>query len=235
VVAGLHVHIGSGADFSHLSTVFDAVASLAVRAGDSLEMISAGGGLPVPYSEQDESLDVSRYAEMWNETRDRIEKELGKKVSHEIEPGRYLVAESGYLVAEIRAIKQMGHLTYYLVDAGFNDLARPVMYGSHHHISLVSDNEKGDLHEVVVGGPLCESGDVFTQKEGGFVVSRKLPHARTGDLLVFHTAGAYGATMSSNYNSKPLCPEIAVMDGKARCIRKRQEISDLFRLEEPFL
>lgn len=231
-VAGLHVHIGSGADFEHLKTVFDAVENFSLKVGDSLEMISAGGGLPVPYTPEGEVLDVARYASMWSDSKSRIEKELGKSLSHEIEPGRYLVADSGYLVAEIRAIKRMGHLTYYLVDAGFNNLARPILYGSYHHISLVSEQKNVELNEVVVAGPLCESGDVFTQGDGGFVVTREVPKANVGDLLVFHTAGAYGATMSSNYNSKPLCAEIAISDGKEKCIRKRQEISDILSLEE---
>ena len=97
----------------------------------------------------------------------------------EIEPGRYLVAESGYLVAEIRAVKQQGDNTFYLLDAGFNNLARPILYGAYHPMSIVPAD--GDLRpaaqrDVIVGGPLCESGDIFTQEEGGFVATR--PPAR---------------------------------------------------------
>ena len=100
--------------------------------------------------------------------RKRLEDRFGHPVRLEIEPGRYLVAESGYLVAEIRAVKRQGDNTFYLLDAGFNNLARPILYGSYHPMSIVPGD--GDTRrpeqDVIVGGPLCESGDIFTQEEG---------------------------------------------------------------------
>jgi diaminopimelate decarboxylase len=154
----------------------------------------------------------------------------------EIEPGRYLVAESGYLLTEIRAIKRMGANTFYLVDAGFNNLARPILYGSYHPMSIVpreggADGRERPLREVVVGGQLCESGDIFTQEEGGSVVPRALPAAEVGEHLVMESAGAYGFVMSSNYNSKPLAAEVLVRNGKAHLIRERQRLEDLVRGE----
>src|SRR6185437_4180594 len=127
-------------------------------------------------------------------TRKRLEERFGHALSLEIEPGRYLVAESGYLISEIRAIKQMGGNTFYLLDAGFNNLARPILYGAYHPMSIVPVNGSGERPrtEVVVGGPLCESGDIFTQTEGGFVCTRNLPVAQVGDWLVLANAGAYG-------------------------------------------
>jgi diaminopimelate decarboxylase len=93
----------------------------------------------------------------------------------------------------------------------------------------------GDTHrpeqEVIVGGPLCESGDIFTQQEGGFVVTRRLPEARVGELLVIECAGAYGFVMSSNYNSKPLAAEVLIRDGRAHLVRRRQTFDDLIRGE----
>ena len=102
------------------------------------------------------------------------------RCSLEIEPGRYLVAESGYLVTEIRAVKQQGDNLFYLVDAGFNNLARPILYGAYHPMSIVPADGDCDRPEadVIVGGPLCESGDIFTQEEGGFVAARRLPARR---------------------------------------------------------
>ncbi len=139
----------------------------------------------------------------------------------EIEPGRYLVAESGSLVTQVRAVKKQGDNLFYLVDAGFNNLARPILYGAYHPISVVPAD--GDAHrpmvEAVVGGPLCESGDIFTQEEGGFVAKRRLPQAAVGDYLVIERAGAYGFVMGSNYNSKPLAAEALVVDGHAHLIR----------------
>ena len=157
---------------------------------------------------------------------------LGHPVTLELEPGRYLVAESGVLVAEVRAVKNQGSKHFVLVDAGFNDLMRPSMYGSYHTMSVLRrDGSTAADRPSVVAGPLCESGDVFTQGEGGVVLTRELPEARVGDLIVFHDAGAYGASMSSNYNSRPLIAEVLVDGGQARVIRRRQTVAELLGLE----
>ncbi|HEX3871944.1 MAG TPA: diaminopimelate decarboxylase, partial [Pirellulales bacterium] len=113
-------------------------------------------------------------------------------------------------------------------------LARPILYGAYHPISLVpthSTPEHRPMTKVVVGGPLCESGDIFTQSEGGFVCSRELPAAEVGDLLVIERAGAYGFAMGSNYNSKPLAAEVLVRKGQAELIRERQTFEDIVRGE----
>lgn len=232
-VVGLHLHIGSGTDLEHLSQVCGSMEKLAKEVGRRLTSISAGGGLPVPYKEGDSYVDLDVYFELWDTTRKRLEREFGHPLRLELEPGRYLVAESGFLVTEIRAIKQMGNNTFYLVDAGFNNLARPILYGAYHPMSIApaDGDERRPLHDVVVGGPLCESGDIFTQQEGGYVCTRKLPLAQVGDLLVIENAGAYGFCMSSNYNSKPLAAEVLVQDGEAHLIRARQTFEDLIRGE----
>ena len=93
------------------------------------------------------------------------------------------------------------------------------------------DDQPRALVDVIVGGPLCESGDIFTQQEGGFVCSRQLPEARVGEFLVLECAGAYGAVMGSNYNSKPLAAEVLIVDGRAELVRQRQSIEDLFQDE----
>ena len=228
-IEGLHMHIGSGTDFEHLSQVCDSMKQVALAVGSSVKSVSAGGGLPTPYRESDTGLDVPRYFQLWDQTRKELESEFGHPVSLEIEPGRYLVAESGYLIAEIRAIKSMGSNQFYLLDAGFNNLARPILYGAYHPMSIVSsDGENRDQRrEVIVGGPLCESGDIFTQEEGGFVTARELPVAQVGDFLVIECAGAYGYVMSSNYNSKPFAAEVLVDGGVAHEIRRRQSLEDL--------
>ena len=227
-VTGLHMHIGSGTDFEHLSQVCNAMQQTARRVGSSLKMISAGGGLPTPYRDTDTGLDVDRYYQLWDKTRKELESEFGHAISLEIEPGRFLVAESGYLIAEIRAIKQMGGNLFYLVDAGFNNLARPILYGAYHPMSISFSGQASDqTQEVIVGGPLCESGDIFTQEEGGFVCSRELPVASVGDFLVIECAGAYGAVMSSNYNSKPFAAEVLIDGAETNLIRKRQTPADL--------
>jgi diaminopimelate decarboxylase len=144
------------------------------------------------------------------------------------------VARSGVLVSEVRAQKPMGSNHFVLVDAGFNDLMRPAMYGSEHRISVLSsqgEKRLGALCETVVAGPLCESGDIFTQAPGGDVEPVPLPRTEVGDLMVFHDTGAYGASMSSNYNSRPLIPEVLTENGQLRLIRRRQTMRDLLALE----
>jgi diaminopimelate decarboxylase len=233
-VSGLHMHIGSGTDLEHLRHVCQSMEKAAREVGRSLTVISAGGGLPVPYKAEQSYVDIAAYFKMWNETRRLLEDAFGHKVWLEIEPGRYLVAESGYLVAQIRAIKRMGGNTFYLLDAGFNNLARPILYGAYHPMSIVPHSGSGTerlMHDVVVGGPLCESGDIFTQQEGGFVCTRQLPAAEVGEFLVLEVAGAYGFVMGSNYNSKPLAAEVLIRDGKPFLVRARQTFDDLIRGE----
>jgi diaminopimelate decarboxylase len=238
-VSGLHMHIGSGTDLAHLAEVASALERVAIEIGRSLTMVSAGGGLPVPYKPGEVHADLGGYFQLWDAMRKRLEERFGHRIRLEIEPGRYLTAESGYVVTEVRAIKRQGSRKYLLVDAGFNTLARPVLYGSYHPMSLcpAKAESAADLvagaaaEEVAVGGPLCESGDIFTQTDGGFVASRALPPAQVGDLLVIEIAGAYGFVMASNYNSKPLPAEVLIDGDKARLVRARQTPEDLVRGE----
>ena len=143
-VTGLHMHIGSGTDLEHLSRVCAAMEEAAAVAGPQVTSISAGGGLPVPYRA---GRPLRRFGGIF--------RPLGRRAAAigpasaipcglEIEPGRYLVAESGYLVAEIRAVKQQGPNTFYLVDAGFNNLARPILYGAYHPMSIVPADGRPD-------------------------------------------------------------------------------------------
>jgi diaminopimelate decarboxylase len=234
-IAGLHMHIGSGTDLEHLSQVCGALERVALAVGKTITTISAGGGLPTPYRATDLKIDIAAYFDLWNATRRRLQNAFGHPVRLEIEPGRYLVAESGYLVAEVRAVKRMGANKFYLLDAGFNNLARPILYGAYHPMSIApADNRSTDVEKqsVVVGGPLCESGDIFTQSDGGVVGSRLLPTAKVGDFLVIERAGAYGFAMGSNYNSKPLAAEVMInSDGSSHLIRRRQSFEDLIRGE----
>jgi diaminopimelate decarboxylase len=233
MVTGIHMHIGSGTDLHHLAQVCGALEKAVATVGRSVTTISAGGGLPIPYRSEQTYVDIHEYFKLWDATRKRLEDRQGHKISLEIEPGRFLVAESGFLVSEIRAIKKMGGNLFYLLDAGFNNLARPILYGAFHPMSIVpADGAKErPQHDVVVGGPLCESGDIFTQEEGGFVCKRSLPVAHVGEYLVLERAGAYGAVMSSNYNSKTLAAEVLIRDGQPHLIRERQSLEDLVRGE----
>ena len=244
-IAGLHMHIGSGTDMEHLSQVCGALEQAALSVGSSIHSISAGGGLPTPYREGDTKVDIAAYYELWNGVRERLAAAFGHAVSLEIEPGRYLSAESGSLIAEIRAVKQMGDNLFYVVDAGFNNLARPILYGAYHPMAVAYANgepigenseprgssPRPATQQVIVGGPLCESGDIFTQEDGGYVRSRELPVAAIGDFMVIGVAGAYGSVMGSNYNSKPLAAEVLIENGKVHLVRERQTFADIIRGE----
>jgi len=234
-LVGLHMHIGSGVDYSHLAEVCGAMVNLvktAHAAGHDLHAISAGGGLSIPYRAGDPVVDTQHYHGLWDAARQQAEAVVGHKLGLEIEPGRYLVAESGVLLGEVRATKNAGSNHFVLLDTGFNELMRPSMYGSYHAMSVLRrDGATAAVHPTVVAGPLCESGDVFTQGDGGVVLPRELPAAQVGDLLVIHDTGAYGASMSSNYNTRPLIAEVMVDGGQARLIRRRQTVDELLALE----
>jgi diaminopimelate decarboxylase len=235
-LVGIHMHIGSGVDYQHLNKVCSTMATLVKQLGCDIEAISAGGGLCIPYTEGDSVVDTDHYFGEWDASRKDMERHLGHSLRLEIEPGRFLVAEAGLMLSEVRAVKNNGTNRFVLVDAGFNDLMRPSMYGSYHRISIIHNfetcPEDMELRPTIVAGPLCESGDVFTQSEGGVVQNRMMPNTQVGDYLVFHDTGAYGASMSSSYNSRPLLPEILIKNGGGhKLIRRRQQISELTTLE----
>ncbi|MGF6640035.1 diaminopimelate decarboxylase [Paraburkholderia sp. MM6662-R1] len=233
-LVGLHMHIGSGVDYAHLAKVCDAMVDAVSQLDQDIEAISAGGGLSVPYRDDELSVDTAHYFRLWDDARRRIEARVGHRVRLEIEPGRFLVAQAGVLVAEVHALNRRPSRQFALLDAGFNDLVRPSYYGSYHEISVLRRNgtpSDAPAGSFSVAGPLCEAGDVFTQAQGGVVTSRSMPAPRVGDLLVFHDTGAYGASMSSNYNSRPLAPEVLIERGNARLIRRRQRIEELIALE----
>ena len=133
----------------------------------------------------------------------------------------------------VRATKGAGSNHFVLVDTGFNELMRPSMYGSYHgmHLQRRGVGVLPAVRDSVVAGPLCESGDVFTQGDGGVVLPRALGDAQVGDLLVIHDTGAYGASMSSNYNTRPLAAEVLVDGDQVRLIRRRQTVDELLALE----
>jgi diaminopimelate decarboxylase len=225
-VRGLHVHIGSGSDFDNLAQVREAVRRLAPVAGPDLRTISAGGGLPVSYREGEAAFDVARYVREWSETKRTIERDLRRAIELEVEPGRYLVADCGVLVAEVRGTKTSGSFEYVFVDAGFHTLVRPAMYGAYHRITALGKHAALSAPRVVAG-PLCESGDVLTQSEGGILEPQPLPEVDVGDLLCVHDAGAYAMSMASNYNSQPFPAEILLDGGDAIRVRRRQSLDEL--------
>ncbi len=226
VVSGLHVHIGSGTDLEHLERASAALRDCAAPCLDTLTSLSAGGGLSVPYREGEARVDLERHLRVWNDTRLELERRAGRALALELEPGRYIAAECGVLLTRVRGLKASGGVDYVLVDAGFNNLIRPALYGAFHEISVVGRDGEARTPQVVAG-PLCESADVFTQAKGGAVVPRDLPRAQEGDLVCIHDTGAYAAAMASNYNSQLLAAEVLVHNGAARLVRARQTFDQL--------
>lgn len=233
-VSGIHMHIGSGSDFQHLSRVRRALETAVLAVGNSVGTLSTGGGLPIPYRPGEQPFDVARYSADWLATRRRLERALGHSLTIEVEPGRYLAAECGLLLAEVRAVKESGGIDYILVDAGFDNLLRPAMYGAYHHISILGRDHQPRAPRAVAG-PLCESADLFTQGKGGTVALRPLPAAAIGDLLCIHDTGAYASSMASNYNSRRLAAEVLVEGGVPRLVRRRQTLDELIAVERELL
>ncbi len=155
-----------------------------------------------------------------------------------LEPGRYVVAESGTLLARVTTKRISAGIDWIGVDTGFNHLVRPSKYSAYHHILNASRSSNGSLREswdaslprenVVVAGNLCESGDVFTRVDGR-VTTRAIDRVKVGDLLAFCDAGAYGFSMASHYNARLLPPEVLIENGEARLVRERQTFEDLVR------
>ena len=139
-----------------------------------------------------------------------------------LEPGRYIVCDSTVLLTTVNDIKDTGVKKYVGVDAGFNTLIRPAMYDSYHHVALANKFGKACTDKYDVVGPICESGDYIAH-------DRVLPDPQVGDLVAVYNAGAYGFSMSSRYNSRPLCAEVMVNEGKAELIREAEDFEDLWR------
>ena len=233
IISGVHIHIGSGGDMDHLKRITGKLVDFAKEFND-LEVVNFGGGLPYQYNPDLPQEDISRYKSILTERMEVLEDHFGRKIICEIEPGRRFVAGCGYLIGEVRALnhtfEESGkRLDYVLGNIGFCHLIRPMAYGSFHPIWVVGD-DLGPEQDIIVAGPVCESGDVLTQKNEE-PVPRRLPMPKAGDLIVVGGAGAYGFAMSSNYNTQPLIPEVAVEGDQCELTRRRQTLDDMLREE----
>ena len=239
-VTTLHAHVGTGPDVREFEDNLRRVVELAAArlpAFPDIEAVNLGGGIPHPYRPGAPVYDLGGFRKLLVEAAARLAAAAGRPIRVEIEPGRYPIAGAGLLVCRVKDIKQTQTnpkgpgQKFIMVDAGFNDLIRPAMYGSYHHISIVGKGTGRAPEPFVVAGPLCESGDVFTRDEHELLDPRELPQPDVGDLLVLHDAGAYGAAMSSNYVSLGRAPQVWWQDGRAVLVSRRESVDDIVRIE----
>jgi diaminopimelate decarboxylase len=221
-VASIAVHIGSQlTDLQPFRDAFRRLRDLVLMLkaeGITLARLDLGGGLGVPYDDQP-TPPPSDYAAV---IRDNLA-DLGCRLI--LEPGRMLVGNAGVLVSRVITVKNGATRSFVICDAAMNDLIRPAMYDAFHQIlPVVQAAPDAATHPVDVVGPICESGDTFAKQ-------RALPPLAKGDLIVFATAGAYGATMSSTYNSRPLVPEVLVKNDHFAVVRARPTYDDMLALE----
>ena len=225
---GMHMHIGSGImDASPITNAMERLLDLAknvhANTGIDFDFINFGGGIGVPYRPKETEVDL----ELFSDKLTRLFREkcatysLGEP-EFWLEPGRYLVAEAGILLTRVNMVKRTPYRIFAGVDAGFNTLIRPAMYGSYHHILVANKLNQPLAEEYDVVGPLCESGDTFANR-------RLLPRLSEGDLMAVLNAGAYGYSMASQYNSRPRPGELLVKEGRYELTRERETVKDLLK------
>ncbi|WP_346949093.1 diaminopimelate decarboxylase [Dyella sp.] len=220
---GLHVHIGS--QILSVEPVRLAFARVAAfwreleDAGHAIASIDVGGGLGVRYRDGQVPIAPADYAAAIREALGAFKGRLL------LEPGRYLVAEAGVLLTRVIRVKQGDRRRFLVLDAAMNDLLRPSLYEAWHDIVPLLDEPRPHCRYDVVG-PVCETGDTFA-------VERELPELRAGDLVLIRTTGAYGASMASTYNSRPLAAEVLLERGRHAIVRRRQSLDDMVAGEQP--
>jgi diaminopimelate decarboxylase len=222
VATGVSCHIGSQLlDIDPMMEAVDKILAMAERlraAGHAIRHVDFGGGLGVAYKSADATPEIRAFI---GKLKDKVQ---GRSLDVMVEPGRSIVGAAGALLTRVLYRKRTAKKEFLIVDAAMNDLIRPALYQSHHEILPVRKSDRAEIVADVVG-PVCESGDFLAR-------DRKIVNAAPGDLLAVCTAGAYGFTLSSNYNSRPRPPEILVSGDTWRTIRARETFEDLIRGEQ---
>ena len=217
---GIHFHIGS--QLTELEPIKEASAIVAdlVRSLKAIKIdikfFDVGGGLGIVY-DNETTIEPYDYAQAIFSTL------YGLDVTIICEPGRFMVGNCGYFLTKVLYEKMNEGKRFVIVDGAMNDLLRPSLYNAYHKVEVVGKSGKESEADMV--GPVCESGDFFAK-------NRLLPPTEHNDLVVLHGAGAYGFVMASNYNTRPRPAEVALIDGKDRCIRQRETFEDLIKLEK---
>lgn len=222
-VVGIDLHLGSQiSDLTPFETAIRKVAGLIERlrtAGHTINSFDMGGGLGIPYGDKPDNPPLpSEYAAMVK----RLTADMNVELI--FEPGRMIAGNAGVLMTQVLYVKDGTDRKFLIVDAAMNDLLRPALYDAYHDIEPVKQPASDRRETFDVVGPICETGDTFAK-------GRALPEMQENDLVVFHSAGAYGAAQSSQYNTRPLVPEVLVSGEKFEVIRDRPAIADILKAE----
>jgi len=219
-VTGVQCHIGSQVvDLGALEEAAQALAATSrdlMGRGFDLETVDVGGGLGVDYERDAGPTPADLAARL-------LPAFAGLGLRLLLEPGRSIVARAGTLLARVLQVKDTARKRFVIVDAGMNDILRPALYEAFHRIEPVRERGASPLTVDVVG-PVCETGDFLAR-------DRSLPEVGPGELLAVRDAGAYGFSMSSNYNLRPRAAELLIEEGRARLVRRRETFEDLVRTE----
>jgi diaminopimelate decarboxylase len=220
---GLHCHIGSQildtAPFVEAAARMMELAGRIVEVGGKIEMMDFGGGLGIPYTPETSAPTPWELASGIKPVFEEGCRRLGISPRMILEPGRSIVADSTIFLTRVNVVKR-AHVNFVGVDAGFNLLARPMLYDAYHHVVVANKADGRAEERYTVVGPICESGDVLAK-------DRNLPRIERGDLIAMLDAGAYGFSMASVYNGQPRCPEVLVGGGRAELIRRGEDQSVL--------
>lgn len=223
-IVGVDIHIGSQiADLGPMQAAFEKTANLAKSlrgAGHAIHRIDVGGGLSIPYRSSDAPASPAAYAQMIANVME------GLDVQIILEPGRMITGNAGVMLSTILYEKQAPDRTFLILDAGMNDLMRPVLYEAYHDILPLYEPGAGAEERIYdIVGPICESTDKFA-------AARKLPPVMPGQPVAFMSAGAYGAVLASSYNARPLIAEVLVKDASYEVIRRRPGFDEMIELEQ---
>ena len=222
-IVGVDVHIGSQiSDLAPFEKAIVKVGGLIKRlraAGHSITSFDIGGGLGIPYGNNTTPPPLpSEYAAMVK----RLTADLNVEMI--FEPGRMIAGNSGILLSEVLFVKRGEDRDFLIIDAAMNDLLRPALYDAFHDMEAVKQPSLDHMETYDVVGPICESGDTFTK-------GREMPRLESGELIVLHSAGAYGAAQASQYNTRPLIPEVLVNGDEFAVIRSRPSVEDILKTE----
>lgn len=223
-IRGIHCHIGSqilkvDVFGEAMERMMDLVERLKVELGLDLDFVDIGGGLGIPYKEDEVAPAPKDLAAIVLPIFKRRCKEIGVSPELILEPGRYIVGDSTVLLSRVNTVKR-AYKNFVGTDVGFNLIARPVLYGSYHRILVANKMDLSPEKDYTIVGPICESGDILGE-------DRRLPKIEKGDLIAILDTGAYGFSMSSQYNQRPRCAELLISGGDAELIRYEETVGDL--------